>query len=156
MGETFTGESGVPRSERVSVSRQIEFNATEHCHFDYGYAVTIHSSQGLTAERILAHADTSVHPGLHNSRFAYVSNRARQLSGHPIHRRRGKTRPHLGADASKTQPWKSIKLHPPIGGLGQASPSVNQLRIGYPLGFGVEIEAKPKELAPLVQSKDEG
>jgi len=135
MGETFTGESGVPRSERVSVSRQIEFNAREHRHFDHGYAVTSHSSQGLTAERILAHADTSVHPGLHNPRFTYVSNLARQLSGHPIHRRHGKTRPHLGADVPKTQPWKSIKLHPPIGGLG----------IGYPLAFGVEIEAKPKE-----------
>jgi hypothetical protein len=35
----------------------------EHRHFDHGYAVTSHSSQGLTAERVLVHADTSVHPG---------------------------------------------------------------------------------------------
>jgi ATP-dependent exoDNAse (exonuclease V) alpha subunit len=42
-------------------------------HFDYGYAVTSPSSQGLTAERVLIHADTSVHPDLISSRFGYVA-----------------------------------------------------------------------------------
>jgi conjugative relaxase-like TrwC/TraI family protein len=42
-------------------------------HFDHGYAVTSHSSQGLTSERVLVNMDTEVHPGLVNSRFAYVS-----------------------------------------------------------------------------------
>ena len=42
-------------------------------HFDHGYAVTSHSSQGLTAERVLVNMDTEVHPELINSRFAYVS-----------------------------------------------------------------------------------
>jgi ATP-dependent exoDNAse (exonuclease V) alpha subunit len=45
----------------------------EHRHFDHGYAVTSHSSQGLTAERVLVNADTGVHPDLLNSRFGYVS-----------------------------------------------------------------------------------
>ncbi|MDX6457710.1 MAG: hypothetical protein QOE55_1407 [Acidobacteriaceae bacterium] len=58
---------------RLDNNRAVEFNATEHRHFDHGYAVTSHSSQGLTAERVLVHADTSVHPGLLNSRFGYVS-----------------------------------------------------------------------------------
>ncbi len=58
---------------RVNNSRQIEFDASEYRHFDHGYAVTSHSSQGLTAERVLVHGDTSVHPDLLNSRFAYVS-----------------------------------------------------------------------------------
>jgi conjugative relaxase-like TrwC/TraI family protein len=58
---------------RLDNHRQIEFNATDHRHFDHGYAVTSHSSQGLTAERVLVHADTSVHPDLLNSRFGYVS-----------------------------------------------------------------------------------
>jgi len=35
--------------------------------------VTSHSAQGLTAERVLIQADTSVHPDLLDSRFAYVS-----------------------------------------------------------------------------------
>jgi conjugative relaxase-like TrwC/TraI family protein len=58
---------------RLDNNRLIEFNPSEHRHFDHGYAVTSHSSQGLTAERVLVHGDTSVHPDLLNSRFAYVS-----------------------------------------------------------------------------------
>jgi ATP-dependent exoDNAse (exonuclease V) alpha subunit len=44
-----------------------------HQHFDHGYAVTSHSAQGLTAERVLINADTAVHPDLLNSRFGYVA-----------------------------------------------------------------------------------
>ncbi len=58
---------------RLDNTRQIEFNTTEHRHFDHGYAVTSHSAQGLTAERVLIHADTSVHPDLLSSRFGYVA-----------------------------------------------------------------------------------
>ena len=54
-------------------NRNIEFNAAEHRHFDHGYAVTSHSAQGLTAERVLIHADTGVHPDLLSSRFGYVA-----------------------------------------------------------------------------------
>ena len=42
-------------------------------HFDHGYAVTSHSSQGLTSERVLVIMDTDVHPELINYRFAHVS-----------------------------------------------------------------------------------
>jgi len=58
---------------RLDRNRQIEFNAAEHRHFDHGYAVTSHSAQGLTAERVLIHADTNVHPDLLSSRFGYVA-----------------------------------------------------------------------------------
>ena len=58
---------------RLDDNRQIEFNAAGHRHFDHGYAVTSHSAQGLTAERVLIHADTSVHPDLLSSRFGYVA-----------------------------------------------------------------------------------
>ena len=54
-------------------NRKIDFDSREHRHFDHGYAVTSHSSQGLTAERVLVNADTAVHPDLLNSRFSYVS-----------------------------------------------------------------------------------
>ena len=58
--------------------RKIEFSATALSHFDQGYAVTSHSAQGLTADRVLINADTTVHPELLNARFAYVSvSRAR-------------------------------------------------------------------------------
>jgi conjugative relaxase-like TrwC/TraI family protein len=60
-------------SARLDNSRQIEFDALTHRHFDHGYAVTSHSAQGLTAERVLINADTRVHPDLLNSRFGYVA-----------------------------------------------------------------------------------
>jgi AAA domain/CagE, TrbE, VirB family, component of type IV transporter system len=63
---------------RITVSmdggkRTITFDSHEMRHFDHGYAVTSHSSQGLTSERVLVNMDTQVHPELINSRFAYVS-----------------------------------------------------------------------------------
>lgn len=43
-------------------------------HLDHGYAVTSHSSQGQTADRVLVHVDTERgHEQLVNRRFAYVS-----------------------------------------------------------------------------------
>jgi conjugative relaxase-like TrwC/TraI family protein len=63
---------------RITVSmdggnKTITFDPRQMRHFDHGYAVTSHSSQGLTAERVLVNMDTQVHPELINSRFAYVS-----------------------------------------------------------------------------------
>jgi ATP-dependent exoDNAse (exonuclease V) alpha subunit len=53
--------------------RAVTFDPAEMRHFDHGYAVTSHSSQGLTSERVLVNMDTNVHPELINTRFAYVS-----------------------------------------------------------------------------------
>ncbi len=53
--------------------RTVTFDPAEMRHFDHGYAVTSHSSQGLTSERVLVNMDTNVHPELINTRFAYVS-----------------------------------------------------------------------------------
>jgi hypothetical protein len=58
---------------RLDNGCQIEFNAVTYRHFDHGYAVTSHSAQGLTADRVLINADTGVHPDLLNSRFGYVA-----------------------------------------------------------------------------------
>ncbi|MGA7792858.1 MAG: MobF family relaxase [Candidatus Acidiferrales bacterium] len=87
---------------RLDNNRQIEFPATEHRHFDHGYAVTSHSSQGLTAERVLVHADTSVHPDLLNSRFAYVSISRASHQATLFTDDMAKLGPQLGADVSKT------------------------------------------------------
>ena len=47
---------------------------TEQLHLDYGYAVTSHSSQGQTADRVLIHVDTELGAkDLLNSRMAYVA-----------------------------------------------------------------------------------
>jgi ATP-dependent exoDNAse (exonuclease V) alpha subunit len=53
--------------------RDIQFNVRQHPHLDYGYAVTSHSSQGQTVERVLINVDTEKSARLVNSRLAYVS-----------------------------------------------------------------------------------
>jgi ATP-dependent exoDNAse (exonuclease V) alpha subunit len=58
---------------RMDGGRDVSFDPREMRHFDHGYAVTSHSSQGLTSERVLVNMDTGVHPELINARFAYVS-----------------------------------------------------------------------------------
>jgi conjugative relaxase-like TrwC/TraI family protein len=87
---------------RLDNNRLIEFNPNEHRHLDHGYAVTSHSSQGLTAERVLIHADSSVHPDLLNSRFAYVSISRASHQATLFTDDMAKLGPQLGADVSKT------------------------------------------------------
>jgi conjugative relaxase-like TrwC/TraI family protein len=53
--------------------KTVTFDPRAMRHFDHGYTVTSHSSQGFTSERVLVNMDTEAHPGLINSRFAYVS-----------------------------------------------------------------------------------
>jgi ATP-dependent exoDNAse (exonuclease V) alpha subunit len=89
-------------SARLDNHRQIEFNPSEHRHFDHGYAVTSHSAQGLTAERVLVHADTGVHPDLLNSRFGYVSISRASHEATLFTDDMAKLAPQLGADTSKT------------------------------------------------------
>src|SRR6266481_666529 len=43
---------------RLDSGRAVAFNIKENPHLDYGYAVTSHSSQGQTADRVLVHIDT--------------------------------------------------------------------------------------------------
>jgi hypothetical protein len=69
--------------------------------FNHGYAATSHSSQGLTVERVLVHADTRVHPALLNSRFGYVSISRTSHEATLFTDDMAKLGPQLGADVSK-------------------------------------------------------
>ena len=53
--------------------RSVSFNPTEFRQFDHGYAVTSHSSQGLTTDRVIANIDTESSRSLINNRLAYVA-----------------------------------------------------------------------------------
>jgi ATP-dependent exoDNAse (exonuclease V) alpha subunit len=58
--------------------REISVDLHKFRHLDYGYAVTSHSAQGLTFDRVLVNADTQESARLLNSRTAYVAiSRAR-------------------------------------------------------------------------------
>ena len=87
---------------RLENNRQIEFDPKEHRHFDHGYAVTSHSAQGLTAERVLVNADTGVHPDLLNSRFGYVSISRASHEATLFTNDMTKLTPQLSTDVSKT------------------------------------------------------
>jgi conjugative relaxase-like TrwC/TraI family protein len=54
-------------------ARTVTFNTEDVRQIDHGYAVTSHSSQGLTSGRVLAHFDTDGPRALINTRLAYVA-----------------------------------------------------------------------------------
>jgi len=59
---------------RLESGRTVTFNIRENQHIDHGYAVTSHSSQGQTVERVLIHVDTEqAGEKLINRRLAYVA-----------------------------------------------------------------------------------
>ena len=72
-----TVEKATPMEMRVRLDgeeqRTVTFRPEQMRHFDHGYAVTSHSSQGLTADRVLINVDVSAHRDLVNQRFAYVA-----------------------------------------------------------------------------------
>jgi ATP-dependent exoDNAse (exonuclease V) alpha subunit len=59
---------------KMDGGRAVELDPRKHPHLDHGYAMTSHSSQGQTADRVLIHVDTELGAKyLLNSRMAYVS-----------------------------------------------------------------------------------
>ena len=59
---------------RLDSGHVVAFNINENPHLDHGYAVTSHSSQGQTADRVLVHVDTEqAGEKLVNQRLAYVA-----------------------------------------------------------------------------------
>jgi hypothetical protein len=64
--------------------------------------VTSHSSQSLTAERVLVNSDTGVHPDLLNSRFGYVSISRASHEATLFTDDMAKLCPQLSADVFKT------------------------------------------------------
>ncbi len=107
-------------SARLDNNRHVEFDAKEHRHFDHGYAVTSHSAQGLTAERVLVNADTGVHPDLLNSRFGYVSISRASHEAMLFTNDVAKLSPQLASDVSKTS---ALEINQPVS-------------IGHGLGMG--------------------
>jgi len=59
---------------KMDGGRAVALDPRKHPHLDHGYAMTSHSSQGQTADRVLIHVDTELGAkDLLNSRLAYVS-----------------------------------------------------------------------------------
>jgi len=68
---------------KLDGGREVSFETEKFRHLDHGYAVTSHSSQGTTADRVLINADTSESRVLLNDRMGYVAiSRAREDAIH--------------------------------------------------------------------------
>jgi conjugative relaxase-like TrwC/TraI family protein len=64
---------------KLDSGREVSFDRDHFRHIDHGYAVTSHSSQGTTVDRVLINADTSESRALLNDRMGYVAvSRARE------------------------------------------------------------------------------
>src|SRR3984893_2437611 len=103
---------------RLDSNRHIQFNASDHRHFDHGYAVTSHSAQGLTAERVLVNADTGVHPNLLNSRFGYVAVSRASHQATLFTNDMTKLTPKLSTDVSKSSAIEISRTLSVVRGIG--------------------------------------
>jgi hypothetical protein len=64
---------------KLDSGREVVFDSDKFRHIDHGYAVTSHSSQGTTVDRVLINADTRESEMLLNDRMGYVAiSRARE------------------------------------------------------------------------------
>ena len=103
--ELGTIEDISPRGDltiRLEKGRRVELDPSENRHFDHGYAVTSHSAQGLTADRVLINADAKAHPDLVNSRFAYVAVSRAQSDARIYTDDRAAMEARLGTEISKS------------------------------------------------------
>jgi len=103
--ELGTIENISPRGNltiRLEKGRRVELDPSENRHFDHGYAVTSHSAQGLTADRVLINADAKAHPDLVNSRFAYVAVSRAQSDARIYTDDRAAMEARLGTEISKS------------------------------------------------------
>src|SRR5437016_10093030 len=64
---------------KLDSGREVSFEKEQFRHIDHGYAVTSHSSQGTTVDRVLINAHTNESRVLLNDRMGYVAiSRARE------------------------------------------------------------------------------
>jgi ATP-dependent exoDNAse (exonuclease V) alpha subunit len=130
-------------SDRISVKmdgkteRVVMFDPHEFRQFDHGYAVTSHSSQGLTAGRVLVNIDTDSSRSLINDRLAYVAI-SRASDDARIYTNNAETLgERLATDISKT-----AALAAPKEGFNQ----VGKDPISMPRGNSVAIPIKVPEI----------
>jgi hypothetical protein len=93
---------------KLDSGRAIELDPNRHMHLDYGYAVTSHSSQGQTADRVLINVDTELAQKT-CSTAAWPT-----LPSHAARTTRRFSRTTLGA-GSGTQPRRVPRARDPAG-----------------------------------------
>ncbi|WP_035351417.1 MobF family relaxase [Edaphobacter aggregans] len=119
---------------RMDNGKTVSFDGERMRHFDHGYAVTSHSSQGLTAERVLVNIDTDVHPELINSRFAYVSISRASHEAHIYTNNAASLGSDLSRDVSKSAALDFTKAKS-----NAAEQSIGQQKVQNMEGLGLSL-----------------
>ena len=119
---------------KMDGGREIELDPGKHPHLDHGYAVTSHSSQGQTADRVLIHVDTELGAkDLLNNRMAYVAVSRGAYDAQLFTNDSGKLEAALGRDVSHQSALAPELI--PAQSNGQQPEITPEIEYGY----GMEI-----------------
>ena len=112
---------------KLDTGRAIDLDPTRHMHFDYGYAVTSHSSQGQTADRVLINVDTELgaktcstaawpmslsHAARMTRKFSRTTRRLwakNSVATCPTRQRSSRPRCHMAPSSSLSTPTRSVR-----------------------------------------------
>ena len=122
---------------RMDTGKEVFFDPKEMRHFDHGYAVTSHSSQGITSERVIVNMDTRVHPELINARFAYVSVSRASHDVQVFTNDVANLAESLIKEVSKTSAVELRKHDPTILSIATESPALAKKMSGSVLGLAL-------------------
>jgi ATP-dependent exoDNAse (exonuclease V) alpha subunit len=117
--------------------KAVTFDPAKMRHFDHGYAVTSHSSQGLTSERVLVNMDTNVHPGLINTRFAYVSVSRASQDAQIFTNDAATLTESLSRDVTKASALDLVKAQNPVAKVGLEQVAAVKIAPGAGLGLAL-------------------
>lgn len=113
---------------RLDSGRSVRFNIRENRHLDHGYAVTSHSSQGQTADRVLVHVDTEqAGEKLVNQRLAYVAISRGRYDARIFTNDKAQLTEGLSRDASHRSAMEPNREPPPPA--HQSEPSSERIQV---------------------------
>jgi ATP-dependent exoDNAse (exonuclease V) alpha subunit len=123
---------------KLDNGRSMDYEPQRHPHLDHGYAVTSHSSQGQTAERVLIHVDTELAAkDLLNRRMAYVSVSRGQWDAQIFTNNREKLPQVLGYDVSHQSAHKPEQAIAPMQHQEAARSQQPEKDLGMGMGMGL-------------------
>ena len=118
---------------RMDGGRTVELDPIKHPHLDHGYAMTSHSSQGQTADRVLIHVDTELGAkDLLNSRMAYVAVSRGRYDARIYTNNAATLGQELSRDVSHSP---AIQQEPAAHKLEPQTTHTNQISQGFGLGL---------------------
>ena len=118
---------------KIDGGRMVELDPHKHPHLDHGYAMTSHSSQGQTADRVLIHVDTELGAkDLLNRRMAYVAVSRGRYDAQIYTNNAATLGQELSRDVSRSA---AIQQEPAAHKLKPQTTHTNQISQGFGLGL---------------------